>query len=816
MLVSRSIAAFLAIALFAAPTQSQMPTPPSSGSALAAQAPPSLSAPAVAQRFHEIARELACSKTLTGPQAEQAIILLTAARNLDRTAADIDPLLLKLAVHHAEQDYSEQVVLWLQNYVSGSADLAVVVDAIRYLLDRQSTIEQRKATLENLANRIGNRNPAIDSEIATLLGSLMLEKGEKEAAKFYLFQAYANNRYNKTAFAKLGELAPSEIGPAVYLEHLRLVLRENPLNLNSAAAFAQYAERLQLYDLSASSYQYCAELFRYLYPSEPLPPHIYLPWATSCYNSRQKQHLCVQIAQSVRSTGQFDILLEAVAAKAAAKTGRTEEAASILRQADQKAEEMRQAGAAQQPQPGGPAAVRQMNAKQIAWFYCFGNPDPTKAMLWANPAYDAEPNSPSAGALLAYALSMSNQLDWAKPLLASLERNQIADLVQAKIQLAEENKPAAILTLRTAIAKDPGSFAAETAKDMLRQLGGEYRPPIDGDALLTYLTQNLGKAVIPQFISPDRVIEVQFSIRGTDFSYGNELEGVIAIGNRGAEPLVITADSMFQGNLRVSARVSGGITEELPDLVSQTVRTDLAVPPGRSLVHSVRLSTGRLREILETHPQASLDIEFTLYLDPVATPGGAVSNRLVDVKPVTISIKRPAADITASHVRGRFNTLSSAQQGQKIQTARLFTGLLKEQQAMAKHGKALYPYRFAQWLPELLRSSLLDPSGLLLSPGQDDWIVKVNTMADMLSMSLDQELANAVARNLNHAYWPVRLMTVYLLAHASGDGFRPVLDWVGQQDANELVRGMARSLQASSVLALPTTPSVEEFTTVRP
>ncbi|MEN6577885.1 MAG: hypothetical protein ABFD90_16190 [Phycisphaerales bacterium] len=436
-------------------------------------------------------------------------------------------------------------------------------------------------------------------------------------------------------------------------------------------------------------------------------------------------------------------------------------------------------------------------------------------MIWANDAYNAEPNSPSAGALLAYALSMTNQLEWAKPLLTSMERTQIADLVQAKVQLAEENKAAAIQTLKTAIAKDPGSFAAETGKAMLKELGTEYVSPVNGEALLTYLSQNLGKAVAPQFLPPDRMIEVQFNIRGTDFSYGNELEGIIGIVNRWTEPLVITADSMFQGNLRVSARVSGDIKKEIPDLMSRTVRTDLVVPPGRSVVHSVRLSTGELRQVLETYPQASLDIEFTLYLDPVATPSGTVSNRLVDVKPVTISIKRPAIDITRSYVRGRYNTVSSGQQGQRIQTARLFTGLLKEQQAMAKHG-TLYAYRYEEWLRDLLRSSLVSPSGLLLSPGADDWVVKVNTMANMLSLPLDQELATAVAKNLNHAYWPVRLMTVYLLANSSGDNLQPVLDWVARQDADELVRGMARSLQAGSASATPATSPAEELAIIRP
>ena len=98
-------------------------------------------------------------------------------------------------------------------------------------------------------------------------------------------------------------------------------------------------------------------------------------------------------------------------------------------------------------------------------------------------------------------------------------------------------------------------------------------------------------------------------------------------------------------------------------------------------------------------------------------------------------------------------------------------------------------------LPDLLRSSLLDESGLLLSDSEEDWIVKVNTMADMLSLPIDQELATAVARNLSDSRWPVRLMAAYLLARSSTGDFGKVLDWMAQNDANEFVRALAVSLR---------------------
>ena len=818
MLENRSIAVFLAMVLFAAPIRSQSPalqSPAGAGSTLTLRSPESPSAPEAAERFREIARELVDSKSITGPQADQAIILLTAARSLDRTAADIEPLMLQAAIRHGQRDYSDQVLLWLQSYVSESANRAIVMDAIKYLLDRLDSSEQRKAMLETLVKRIGNKNIAVDSELATLLGLLMLEKADKEAAKFYLLQAYTNNKYNKVAFSRLAELAPNEIGPAIYLEHLRLVLRENPLDINAAVGFSQYCERLQLYDLAAQSYQYCAELFGYLYPSEPLPPHVYLPWAICCYNSQGRQQVCLQIAASIRNAGQFDMLLEAIAGKAAAKAGNPGEAQQIFIQAEQRAERLLESAPAlpQAAQQDTAFPAVQVNAKQIAWFYCFANIDPTKAIVWAHRAYAVEPNSPSAGSLLAYALSMNNDLKSAKRFLEVFEHTQIADLAQARVQAAEGGKAAAVQTLRAAIAKDAGSLAAETAKEMLRQLGSEYVPPVHGEMLMTYLTQNLGKTVAPQFLPPDKIIEVQFSVRGSDFSYGNDFDGVVTIVNKGTEPLVLTPAGLFQGNLRVSAQISGDIRKEIPDLWSQTVRTELIVPPGRSLAYTARLSTGELRRVLVSHPQAALDIQFTLYLDPVGPPEGAVGNRLVDVKPVTIAIKRPAVEITPSYVRGVFNTVSSGQPRQRIQAARLFTGLLKEQQVMAEQG-TLYPYRYAAWLPELLRASLISASGLLLSQGQDDWVVKVNTMADLLALQIDQELATTVAKNLNDPQWPVRLMAVYLLASSTGEKFHAVLDWIAQQDSNELVRSIAMSLQSAPASAVSAGSSAAELATI--
>ncbi|NLZ06154.1 MAG: hypothetical protein GXY19_13375 [Phycisphaerae bacterium] len=795
MFRDRSVVVLLTAVLLACSVRAQAPSPwPTVASPPAtphADASDRLRSSSAADRFVQIARELTHALDVDGPVIDQAVVLLIAAKRLDPQASGVEPLLLRLATRSTTKDYSAQILAALQSYVSEQADRAVVAEAIRYLLARQNSQDGRERVLEDLVRRIGNRNAAVDSELATALGLVMQQKADAQRAKFYFLQAYNSNKHNTLAFAKLAEVAPNEIGPAAFLEHLRLAFREKPLDAEAVRNFALYAQRLGLYQVAAEALRYGAELFRYQRPTEPLPSGIYLPWAIACYNGEGGQDICLQIAESVRRQGQFDLLLEATAARAAARLGNQQEARRLLDQAGQQAERILSLG---QGQSGGVTLTRPLTSKDLAWFYCFADPNPVKALDWANKSYSVEPNSPDAGALLAYALGMNGQLEWAKPVLQSFEHNQIADIVQAQIQLVEQDKAGAISTLRTAIGKDPGSLAAEQASEILRTIGSAYVPPVDPAAMTTYLHQSLGQTLIPAFLPPAKRFEVQFGARGSELAYGADIDATVTITNRGAEPLVVTENGLFAGRIRVDARVGGDIQREISNLVVETIRTALTVQPGRSLSTSVRLSTGLLRRILLDYPQANLEIQFTLYLDPVTTPEGLIRNGIADLEPVTIVVRRPKVDVTAAYVRSRVDSLSSEQEAQKVRTSQLFTGLLREQHAMAQHG-TLYPYRYAAWLPDLLRSALLKDPGLLLSQDERDWAVKVNATADLLSMPLDQGLTAAAGKNLHHGQWPVRLMTVYLLGATQGADFDRVLDWMAGSDGSDLVRAMAAALK---------------------
>ena len=738
-----------------------------------------LFSPTIAQKFYEIAYELTNSKDADQKQAEQAINFFIATMQLDSRASYALAEMMDAASGYPEKDYSQLVYQLLASYVNESADMEVTRKAVSYLLERLDSREQREETLEALLQQLGGKNPGFASELATLIGLLKVEKADTEKASMYFMNAYNSNRYNKLAFEKLQELVPENIEPAVRAENLRLVLTENPFNIESALEFAIYTEQLQIYGIAANTYEYCAKLFRYLHPSQALPASIYRAWIICSYNTQRNQHKCLQIAKQLRKEGIFDLFIEAVVGKVTERLAGKTQADEIFQNAITKAKQLIETE----------NSTKTVTPQQIAWFYSFALPNPEKALDWANKAYADEPNSPTAASVLAYALVLNDQETWAGTLIDNYEKNQISDLALAMIQLKNEQKTDAIETLKSAIKRDPASLAAQKAKQLLLQNGSEYITPVEPDIIILTLTNSFGTDVVPNFVTPDKIFSVQFNLRGGKFAYGSDFRGSVAITNNYSQPLVVSDDGLFTGRIRVDAEISGDINKKIPNLVSTKVRPALPIEPNRSLLIPLKLKTAQLKQIMDTYPQASLNLKFTAYIDPVITPENKITNKLQSIKPAKITVKRPGVKITSKYLQNKINSLSTGRQGQKIKTIQLFIGLLREQLAMANR-EPLYKFIYADWMPPMLKSSILH------SLASDDWVEKTYAMANITSLPMDYEIINTVAENLSDTHWPARLMAVYLLASSQNSGFKKVLDWTAKYDPNVEGRNMAIALGA--------------------
>jgi len=244
--------------------------------------------------------------------------------------------------------------------------------------------------------------------LLTMMGLMKAEVADPNSKAFFAM-SYNADRNNSFAFSKLLELSPDSVNVLVMLEHLRLVLAQNPLDLDSALRFADYARAIELYSTASEAYGYCSELHNYLYPNNPLPAEIYLPWAISDLNTPGRLQDCIKLAEKVRNSGRFDLVLDSIAARAAIKLGDQKQANLIFEQAEKK-------------------AIQQFNsdksnpelAKRIAWFYCFAKQEPNQAAQYAAAAYALEPNSPMSSALYAYTLFEQKQKEPARKIAENL------------------------------------------------------------------------------------------------------------------------------------------------------------------------------------------------------------------------------------------------------------------------------------------------------------------------------------------------------------------------------------------------------------
>ena len=237
-----------------------------------------------ANTFYDLALQIVSTEGASQTKAEQAIIFLKATLRLDNKALYITPDLVKLMSRFSSGNQTQLVRQLLTEYLKKPTDFVVIRNSLSYLLDNADSREEREKVIQDLYSKMRNKNNKLDSELFTMLGLLRLEVADANAVS-YFDSAYAADKYNRLAYNELLTLAGNKVNALTHLEHLRLMLGENPLDLDSALSFADYLRNLELYQTASDAYRYCSDLYGYLYPNNPLPAEIYLPWSISDLNT---------------------------------------------------------------------------------------------------------------------------------------------------------------------------------------------------------------------------------------------------------------------------------------------------------------------------------------------------------------------------------------------------------------------------------------------------------------------------------------------------------------------------------------------------
>ncbi len=733
-----------------------------------------------AKTLHKIAYEIYNYSAPDSSEDRQAMLLLTSIPEIDYRSKYVYVDILELGSAFKSEDYSRTLMIAMMKYIDENADLHVVTKAIRYILDRLDSRQQREVVLATLFSSYKDSNKFLTSELLTEIAILASEKSAMKIALNQFMIAYQNNPYNRIAFSRLHQLSQingNPLGNGFLAKHYRLMLIANPMDIDAAMDYAAFCQEVGLYSIASSVYEYSAELFEYLYPGANLPASIYLPWALSNYNTARSKADCIRIARIIRQSGRLDLMLEAIAADAARKMGDKKSSDELLN-AGIKAERLLTADPSNQ----------QVTPEQIAWFYAFASPNVIKALAWSKRGILEHPDSVQAKAIYAYTLVMNGQEQIAADIIRDIyQQDQVASIAMAMVELVRQNNEVAIDILKDAVKMEPGSLAAQTAKILLEESGSDYIPETNSEIILQILRNDFEENVVPRFKKPSELVAAKINISGTEFAYGKDFDASLVINNNATTQMIIDDNAMIKGSIRVDAKVTGDIEIEFPELISKKFRPGSPVESGDYISIPIDLITGSLRKLMFTYPQASLDIQFTVYLDPVTDANGNVTNRLNGFEPIVVNVKRVAERLTRKFLLQRIDALSKGQMKQKIKTANLFAGLLMEQYAMEKT-KVAYKYMAVE------KPLLID--GLRMSLADEDWTVRFQTMAMILQFPkpLDYELLEAVSKNLNDKVWPLRMMSVYVLSKYQGQSFKNVLDWIIRYDSSLYVQEMAAIL----------------------
>lgn len=733
-----------------------------------------LFSPLVAGTFHKMARE---AGTLGDAEvAAKAQVLLAAAARLDPRAEYLRADLLTSRARQGRPEDLEEVIRLFAQYTDKRSDFMVLRESVRYFMSTTDSRQGRQDLLLRLFDIVRPLNAALASEIIAEYAGLVAETANlDEAAKNYQ-QAWYYNKYNQRAFLRLDEILQKQgrgLSAADYATSLRLAMDVNPLDLENVLAFAEYCQRLSIYDVAAQTYEYAAELFAYLHPQDRLPQTICLPWMLACYNAPNMRAKCLDIAAKARQNGRFDLRVEALAGLAAKSLGNVELGQRTLDEAGRKAAGML----------GSQAEAGDVTALLLGWFYAFANPSTEQALAWANRAFTSEPNRPDTRALFGYVLAMTEQYDLAV-VFTENQDNQIALLTRGIVELSQETNKG-IETLKQAVALDPTSLAAARARELLEAHGSEYLPAVSPQLVRDRLAKECGR-IVPAFRRPEEIFSAKLNLGGSELSYGGDLTANLVITNESSQPLIISDDGILAGRIRVDANVRGDLNEHIKALIDTRVMPSMPVAAGEYTSIPLDLMTGRLRKLLLSFPQASVDVEFIVYLDPVIEPSGRVNNAIKDLPPVRSTVKRHGVALTRDYLMQRLDALARGQEGQKIRAAELFAGLLIEQDYMAVAGPA---YRYIRVdrpiLADAVKRCLVD----------ENWKVRIETMEALtLAGKVDYELTRVLSSNLNDDRWPVRMMAMVLLSKVQGKEFAQVLSWAAEYDSEDLVRRMAVAL----------------------
>lgn len=642
-------------------------------------------------------------------------------------------------------------------------------------LDRRQTAEERAEYLKSELEP-PNLPRAYASELHRRLAEYHFQRRETEEAGKEVEQALRLNSMNVPA-RRLAYTIFGETEPALQRVEMALQLISiNPSQANVVWDLGEFLDQLSLHRQAQEWYNRAIDLHRRA-DNKPAPAEYWYKLALS-YSRSEDWNEAKDAADAALKIDENLHLARLLRAAVLEKLGKHEEAASD-NDFVAKAYQARIDEVAEKKLLG--------EAAEIAWFYCYHQPNKDRAFRLAGLAME-EPN-PSSLARLAYgyALRMNGDTDEAMKVLEPLAAtDQLAALELAKAHIERGDKARAVTILHKAATIQYSGIAHGLIRDLLAKYGETAAEPPMQSKIIAAL-EKFHRDVFDFHQRPGDFLKLSLSFASQPLPPTGPVNVLFRLENVGAFPITFGEGYMVRPLLALSAKIGGDGGAEFKNYLQVMLNSKPVLLPGDAIEKTLSIDVGPVQEYLIRRTSRPLEVELTALFDPVHE-SDALSLGPGTIECGPVKAVRNGVEIGSSEIAAMLDRAGSPIAAMRIQAGESIAALLAEIDQAGPNSEIAR-------LPREAMSTAL--AGLL---ADHDWRVRARALAAAAWLRLDDRTTNAAAQAVrDQESAVVKMLAVRLFAQQHGAKFKAVLEQFSKTDPNPCVRMMARSFLPEAV-----------------
>lgn len=446
--------------------------------------------------------------------------------------------------------------------------------------------------------------------------------------------------------------------------------------------------------------------------------------------------------------------------------------------------------------PGRLEPVHLGPVKELAWFYCFIDPQLTEALEYARKAVLLSPNDSEARGCLAYAYVMNAMPDEAEKTLKGLDKTDlVVQLTRSVIyEIARKDKQAAYDTLAAINMHQAGLLVeriekkvGQLRKDLGVTVAQNTDEALEDPLTLSFKAQFDNKDLEVAF-TPESFIHCNIKFDRDNFSYGDPMVAQLNLSNTRKVPLRMGADGFVDPYLLIMADVqpiarraarmtATGAKMQFP-LSHRYLGQSRVLAPSELTTKDEPLNIGPLCDVLDQHPQQSYRITFWAILDPVPDGKGGFVGKNPAIQPRPVTVTRVGYMPAVDRMSLQYKLLRSGTAPERIKSSRVLCALLREE-SLAREGKLAYRSHAIRSKETLLK-------GVAANLSHQDFRVRAWTAYHVKSLpaSMAGPLASELGKLLTDEHWFVRFMAMHTMVALTD--MSDFMEWALGNEKNQI------------------------------